>query len=194
MNDRDVQGKFAEGNLRGKAARLYVAVGTVVVRTDRPTRRFAGKRQRSGRPIRGPKRKWIKITDSGPYHRRWIPLARWLWRKWHGPIPRGYVIVHADGDTMNDTPENLVCLSRGEAMRRRRQAWQYEQIMQANAKAARLQKSEKRRRMAKLLSLYVFCGGCGWQSEPDQRVKQCPHCGRYAMEQRRLPRERSEDE
>ncbi len=35
-----------------------------------------------------------------------------------GPIPKGYVIVHKDGDRYNDDPNNLEAISRAENLKR----------------------------------------------------------------------------
>lgn len=42
------------------------------------------------------------------------PLHRAIWEKANGPIPEGYVIHHKDGNTLNNTLENLECLSKTE--------------------------------------------------------------------------------
>lgn len=55
---------------------------------------FAGGKQVSYR--------YIKV---GP--RRWISLARYRWELEHAPVPAGYFIGHADGDSMNNDPSNL---------------------------------------------------------------------------------------
>lgn len=40
--------------------------------------------------------------------------ARAVYEKYYGEIPKGYIIHHIDGDGLNDDPQNLTCLSRGE--------------------------------------------------------------------------------
>jgi hypothetical protein len=49
---------------------------------------------------------------------KWVPLRRAVWIAAHGPIPRGYNIIHKDGDWQNCRIENLECLSNAELMRR----------------------------------------------------------------------------
>jgi hypothetical protein len=50
--------------------------------------------------------------------RKWVPLRQAVWIAAHGPIPRGYNIIHKDGDWQNCRIENLECLSNAELMRR----------------------------------------------------------------------------
>jgi hypothetical protein len=41
-------------------------------------------------------------------------LAKFTWEQMHGPVPPGKRVVHADGNTLNDNPDNLVLMSPGE--------------------------------------------------------------------------------
>jgi hypothetical protein len=45
-------------------------------------------------------------------------LARWNWIQVNGEIPRGYVIIHLDGDKFNDEIHNLDCISRADNLKR----------------------------------------------------------------------------
>lgn len=51
--------------------------------------------------------RYIKVREDGPKGRRWILYSRYWWEKNRGAIPSGKIVVHLDGDTMNDDPENL---------------------------------------------------------------------------------------
>lgn len=42
---------------------------------------------------------------------------RLVYEKAFGPIPKGCVIIHLDGDKMNDKIENLKCITRAELMK-----------------------------------------------------------------------------
>ena len=53
---------------------------------------------------------------TGPNKRVRNPRA--VYEENFGPIPKGYVIFHLDGDRHNDSPENLEAISRGEMMKR----------------------------------------------------------------------------
>ena len=44
-------------------------------------------------------------------------IHRIVWEEWNGPIPPGYVIHHADGNTWNNCLENLVLMTRSEHQR-----------------------------------------------------------------------------
>lgn len=46
--------------------------------------------------------------------RRRIPLTRFLYAWFVGPIPEGYVIVHADGNALNNEVSNLLIMESGE--------------------------------------------------------------------------------
>ena len=64
----------------------------------------------------------IKVPIPSPYpsqrklgiHREshWTPKSRWVWQEEHGPIPKGHVILHLDGDPLNCDIENLECVPR----------------------------------------------------------------------------------
>jgi hypothetical protein len=45
---------------------------------------------------------------------------RVVYEMYHGPIPKGYVIIHKDGDRHNDHPSNLMAISRSENLKRNR--------------------------------------------------------------------------
>jgi hypothetical protein len=55
-------------------------------------------------------RAWIKIAE--PHH--WIPRAQYVWMLHHGAIPRGHEIHHLNEKTLDDTIDNLLCLSSSE--------------------------------------------------------------------------------
>lgn len=47
-----------------------------------------------------------------------IRRPRKIYEDHHGPIPKGYVIYHKDGDKLNDQIENLEAISRKELLQR----------------------------------------------------------------------------
>jgi hypothetical protein len=52
----------------------------------------------------------IKIKDP----RTWRSKHTWLWEQVYGPLPKGHVIIFADGDKTNVTLDNLLLVSRQE--------------------------------------------------------------------------------
>jgi hypothetical protein len=56
----------------------------------------------------GRESRFIKIRMDGEPGRRWMPFARWWWEKNKGPVPAGHLVLHKDGDLLNDEPGNLM--------------------------------------------------------------------------------------
>lgn len=67
-------------------------VGSVTTRTDK-----------NGLP-----RAWVKVASQ----RAWRLRAVLNWESIHGILPQGLVVHHKDRDSMNDSPENLVAMTR----------------------------------------------------------------------------------
>lgn len=49
---------------------------------------------------------------------KWVYLSRYNYEKYIGKIPKGYIVTHKDGNTMNCDPANLVLMSRADNARR----------------------------------------------------------------------------
>jgi hypothetical protein len=166
--------RFKPGCIRGNAARKYKHVGSISIRRDHAPRRTRDRI--NARP--GPERRYIKVRDDGPPQERWVPLARYCWEKEHGPIPAGMLVVHIDGDTMNDKPDNLGLMDRAGNLKRlaaiRPRAWQ--RCLENRAKAARRRHAENRKLKASLGRTVItwLCVDCGETFE--QRPEQCPKC------------------
>ena len=47
-----------------------------------------------------------------------VRRPRLIYEQQIGPIPKGFVVIHHDGDRNNDDPSNLEAISRAENMRR----------------------------------------------------------------------------
>lgn len=57
----------------------------------------------------------IKVSNSGIKHKMWALKHRIVWEQHHKKkIPRGSVIIFADGDRSNLSIENLICVTREE--------------------------------------------------------------------------------
>lgn len=49
----------------------------------------------------------IKVAEPN----RWRLYSRYIWEKEKGPIPKGYRVIHINGDMLDDRIENLDCVS-----------------------------------------------------------------------------------
>lgn len=57
----------------------------------------------------------IKVSNEGCKHKMWALKHRIVWEQHHKKkIPRGSVIIFADGDKSNLSIENLICVTRNE--------------------------------------------------------------------------------
>lgn len=72
--------------------------------------------------------------------RKWVRHHRWVWEKRHGPIPKGFVIHHKDGNKLNNKLRNLELMSRGE-----HQKAHHSGASRSQETRERLSKSAKRR-------------------------------------------------
>lgn len=85
MRNRNEHGQYVAGS----NGREQTPVGTVRLRI----RHKRGKVQRA----------YIKTAQPGT----WVLLAHYVWVEAHGPIPRGLVVHHRDGNKLNDALDNL---------------------------------------------------------------------------------------
>lgn len=61
--------------------------------------------------------KLIKVREDGKRRcDNWKPLNRVIWEQNFGPIPEGMVVAYKDGNRENDSPDNLMLITRGENM------------------------------------------------------------------------------
>jgi len=84
----------------GHAPTVHLPVGSVVQRT----------RKREGYP-----RAWVKVAEPN----KWELLARIVWAKHNGPIPRGMIVHHKDRNAINDEIGNLQMMTKAEHVRKR---------------------------------------------------------------------------
>lgn len=97
---RDAFGAVRLGHRKG-VRKTSSPVGTIVVRVE-----HVGDRKLRVR--------YIKVRLDGPPQHRWMAYARWWWIQNKGPIPAGKMVLHLDGVTSNDAPENLVLGGHGD--------------------------------------------------------------------------------
>lgn len=91
--------EFKKGHLPAS----HKPVGTITLRRNKP---------------RGYVLRMIKVSGLKEGSHKWIPLATWIWEQSYGPVPRGFFVVHADGDTLNDVIDNYEIATRAEHLRR----------------------------------------------------------------------------
>ena len=61
----------------------------------------------------------LKVTvDKGGKRRTLMTMARKVWESIHGEVPKGYMVIGTNGYINDTRPENLECVTRGEATRR----------------------------------------------------------------------------
>lgn len=82
----------------------YLPVGTVRVRR---------KRGKIVRPVVE-----VKVADEGPEERRWRYLARVVWEAANGPLARGLVLRHRNGNPVDCRLTNLEAVTPAEVLRR----------------------------------------------------------------------------
>ena len=84
-----------------------VPLGTVKIRPDKA----------------GRERAWLKVTNNGnPYDWKLRAAAKWEMKR--GPIPKGSLVHHKDGDTLNDNLSNLQLVTRAEHLTIHRPAFE----------------------------------------------------------------------
>lgn len=89
---------FKPGEISGAAAQNMLPIGTERVTKDGIIMR--------------------KVAEGMGRRRDWRPVHVLVWEEHNGPLPDGHAVIFADGDRGNFAPDNLLCLSRAELMRR----------------------------------------------------------------------------
>lgn len=87
---KDKFGAIRNGEGRG-IPKVELPLGAVVVRMKN-----------------GVQARFVKVRMDGRSGRRWVQYGKWWWEKNNGPVPEGMLILHADGDQMNDDPRNFM--------------------------------------------------------------------------------------
>jgi hypothetical protein len=52
----------------------------------------------------------IKVSDEGPWDKRWRHKHKVIWEKANGPVPKGHVIIFADQNKRNIVVDNLILI------------------------------------------------------------------------------------
>jgi hypothetical protein len=56
----------------------------------------------------------VKISDYGPWHKRWKHKHKVIWEETNGPIPTGHALLFADQNKQNIALDNLILVTRGQ--------------------------------------------------------------------------------
>lgn len=97
----------------------------------------------------------IKVSGILQGRHKWISHARYLYEQKHGPIPKGRFVVHVDGNSMNDDPDNLRSVDRRGhlALQMQRDPNMLKKCRRKAGRAARKRHKATRRRKARLLKI-----------------------------------------
>lgn len=127
----DPFGAIRNGHGKG-IPKTKLPIGTIVIRSD----------QVNGRQL---EYRLVKVKMDGPSSYRFVSYARWWWEKNKGLVPKGQLVLHADGDLMNDDPSNFILGTSGMKLviaHRKSKAWSKWQ----HEKAAKATAEDNRRR------------------------------------------------
>lgn len=56
----------------------------------------------------------IKVSDDGPWHKRWRHKHKVIWEERHGSIPKGHAILFADQNKRNIDLDNLILITQSQ--------------------------------------------------------------------------------
>ncbi len=165
--------EYLAGAIRGAAARRFKPIGTILIRKG-------GIKPGRGVPVREQSYRVIKVSGEGPRNQRWIRYARYLWEQDHGPVPEGFNVGHADGDSINDDKANLILETTAQRNSRLfRQFPKRLRKMVANGVRGTKRRSAEMRQMKESLGKVMLryeCANCEadyFGEEPER----CPKCG-----------------
>lgn len=187
------QSEFKKGGpLRGFAARRWRPIGAITVRYDPLFPWQRARLRKDGTSRKGKPRRWIKVKDDGRLQDRWIPYARDLWEKHYGPVPNGLLVVHKDGNQMNDVIDNLILVDRRRHISRTchsspevrtRAHTAAVKSRKANTPARRLLRAERTNG-----TRAWHCPACGATYESAKPPARCEHCSAVSFERLTIPR------
>lgn len=130
-----VRSNFAKGHVphnKGKKQIDYMTA-TAIEKT-KATRFQKGHDNIRQRPVgseRITKDGYIEIKVAEP--NKWRLKQQVEWEKYHGPIPKGHVVIFLDGNILNTQIDNLALISRATLLRLNRRGWkaEYPEILKA---------------------------------------------------------------
>ncbi len=56
----------------------------------------------------------IKVSDDGPWQKRWKHKHKVIWEEKYGPIPKGHVLLFADQNKQNINLDNLIMIKQSQ--------------------------------------------------------------------------------
>lgn len=130
-------------------------------------------------------RRWIKVDDRGSKTDNSMLFAQFLWLiKENRPhVPRGYRVVHADGDMTNDDPANLMLIRNSQSLEHmRRIRPQSEAKRLKNIQAAKVEQGRIRREARQIAQVGFECTACGFEPPTVKMPGRCPKCGASAWQ------------
>lgn len=79
---------------KGQKSTTKKPIGFITIRSDK----------------NGKKRRWIKTGEPN----KWTIYSQWNWVNHNGAIPEGYMVHHADGNSLNDDVSNYKLVTRSQ--------------------------------------------------------------------------------
>lgn len=134
---RSVETRFQKDHLPHNGKKL----GTITIRRDK-----------SGQY------RMIALPGPTAIRHRWVYYAQYIWEQEHGPVPEGYLVVHEDGNRLNDDPGNLVLIDRGEhlaLMKKNNPGWKKKAI-KSYKKTVRIRHRRKAREAKKAAKIQEY--------------------------------------
>ena len=104
-------GQFEKGNIPANK-------GTKGLTTANKTSFKKGQKSHNYRPVgseRVSRDGYIEIKIKDP--NKWELKHKWLWEQKNGVVPKGHVLIFADGDKLNCEPDNMLLITRGQLVR-----------------------------------------------------------------------------
>ncbi len=128
--------------------------------------RRSGKRDAKG--YRTERRQRIIKVGIGPGRRNgWVTLATYLWEQHHKrKVPKGYYVGHEDGDSMNDSIDNLILVSGADRGRHMAKVSDHKRRAAKIRKAA-VERFAAKRRLAEVRAQKMVFPSAQWDQDED---------------------------
>lgn len=113
-----VGGQFQKGQLaHNKGKKQIEFMSKEAIERTKATRFKKGNRPQNYRPVgseRITKDGYIEVKVSDP--NEWETKNKIVYKKYFGDIPKGYKVIYADGNKLNNDPNNLILVSCSELL------------------------------------------------------------------------------